>query len=281
MKRLTVNWHLVKDCNYKCSFCYAHFSSIKKNLDFDNSLRLLEQIKSAGIYKINFAGGEPLLNKNTGEYIKYAKQIGLKTSIISNASLMTNGWLNEYGKYTDQIGISCDSLSDITNKSLGRGFGNHVDITKRAITRINQLKTEKNINIKTKLNTVVLRANHHEDWNRFIKEYEIDRWKVLKILKIEGENDHVYDDLSITDKQFHKFIERHSTLLKEGILIKENNDDMEMSYIMITPDGRFYQNKNNEYVYSDRILDMGFRAALEQTGFDCEKFDHRGGSYEV
>jgi len=241
----------------------------------------LERIKSAGIYKINFAGGEPLLNKNTGEYIKYAKNIGLKTSIISNASLMTNGWLKEYGKYTDQIGISCDSLNDTTNQSLGRGFGNHVTIVKRAFTRINQLKTKQNINIKTKLNTVVLRANHCEDWNGFIDEYEIDRWKVLKILKIEGENDHVYDDLSISDKQFNKFIDRHSGLLKEGILVKENNDDMEMSYIMITPDGRFYQNKNNEYVYSDSILDRGFIPALEQTGFDCKKFDDRGGSYDL
>jgi radical S-adenosyl methionine domain-containing protein 2 len=241
----------------------------------------LERIKSAGIYKINFAGGEPLLNKNTGEYIKYAKDIGLKTSIISNASLMTNGWLNKYGQYTDQIGISCDSLDDTTNQSLGRGFGNHVDITKRALRRINQLKTEKNINIKTKLNTVVLRANHHEDWNMFIEEYKIDRWKVFKILKIVGENDHVYDDLSINDKQFTKFIGRHSNLLKKGILVKENNDDMEMSYIMITPDGRFYQNQNNEYVYSDSILDMGFKATLEQTGFDCDKFDNRGGSYDL
>ena len=44
---------------------------------------------------------------------------------------------------------------------------------------------------------VVLRDNYLEDWNDFINEFKIDRWKVFKILRIEGENDHVYDDISI------------------------------------------------------------------------------------
>ena len=33
LNRITLNWHLEKDCNYKCKFCYAHFSKIKTNLN--------------------------------------------------------------------------------------------------------------------------------------------------------------------------------------------------------------------------------------------------------
>ena len=281
LHRITVNWHLEKDCNYKCKFCYAHFSKVKTNLNLVEGYRLLEEIKNNNIYKINFAGGEPLLNKNIGKFIKFSKEIGLKTSIITNASRMTDSWLWKYGKYLDQIGISCDSLDNITNTKIGRGFGQHVEITERALTRINKLNNDLNLNIQTKLNTVVLRDNHNEDWNNFVIRNKVNRWKVLKILKIEGENDHVYDELSINDIDFYNFIKRHKLLLDRNILIKEDNNDMESSYIMISPDGKFYQNHNNAYIYSDNILDVGFQDAIKQTGFDYDKFIIRGGNYTL
>ena len=102
LKRITVNWHLEKDCNYKCKFCYAHFSHINTNLNIDQGFALIDEIKNNDIYKINFAGGEPLLNKNVGEFIKYSNQQGLKTSIITNGSRMTKKWLTNYGRYLNQ-----------------------------------------------------------------------------------------------------------------------------------------------------------------------------------
>ena len=279
MKRITVNWHLEKDCNYKCKFCYAHFSHINTNLNIDQGFALIDEIKNNDIYKINFAGGEPLLNKNVGEFIKYSNQQGLKTSIITNGSRMTKKWLTNYGRYLDQIGISCDSIENITNTKIGRGFGNHVEITERLLTRINSINVNNDLNIQTKLNTVILRNNHMEDWNDFIIRNNINRWKVFKILRIVGENDHVYDGLSISDKQFYNFIDRHRFLNDKGILIKEDNEDMNNSYIMITPDGKFYQNSNNQYIYSESILDIGFKNAIKQTGFNYETYEKRGGNY--
>lgn len=281
MKRITVNWHLEKDCNYKCKFCYAHFSHINTNLDIDQGFSLIDEIKKNDIYKINFAGGEPLLNKNVGEFIKYSKQLGLKTSIITNGSRMTKKWLTKYGRNLDQIGISCDSLDNRTNTKIGRGFGNHVEITERLLSRINLMNENDGLNIQTKLNTVVLRNNHIEDWNDFIIRNNVKRWKVFKILKIVGENDNVYDKLSINDKQFYNFIDRHRLLNDKGILVKEDNEDMSNSYIMITPDGKFYQNSNNQYIYSDSILDVGFKNAIKQTGFDYDTYEKRGGDYRL
>lgn len=140
------------------------------------------------------------MNKNLGEYIKFAKlEAGLKTSIITNASHMTNTWLMTYGRFLDQIGISCDSLDDNVNKELGRGFGQHVAITERALRRINKLNSDQELNIKVKLNTVVMQQNYMEDFTDFILANGINRWKIFKMLKIEGENDHVYDELKLSD----------------------------------------------------------------------------------
>jgi len=52
---LTVNWHLEKDCNYKCSFCYAHFDHVIKNLDLQEGFKLIKALRKEGnFYKINF-----------------------------------------------------------------------------------------------------------------------------------------------------------------------------------------------------------------------------------
>jgi len=122
---------------------------------------------------------------------------------------MTNSWLLNYGKYIDQIGISCDSLDDTIQKKLGRGFGQHVDITKRALKRVRKLNEDFGYNIQVKLNTVVLRQNYMEDWTDFILQNGVQRWKIFKILKIEGENEDSYDDLSVTEEQFKMFTDRH------------------------------------------------------------------------
>ena len=47
------------------------------------------------------------------------------------------------------------------------------------------------------------------------------------------------------------------------VLAPENNFEMTNSYVMINPVGQFYQNKDNKYVISDNILDIGVERALE------------------
>lgn len=56
---------------------------------------MIKKLKDEGnVGKINFAGGEPLMNPFLGEYIKYSKDLGIVTSIVTNASRMTIPWLS-------------------------------------------------------------------------------------------------------------------------------------------------------------------------------------------
>ena len=234
---LTVNWHLEKHCNYKCSFCYAHFADVVKGLEKADGIKLLRSLRDAGFFKVNFAGGEPLLNQHLGEYVKAAKELGLKTSIITNASRLTATWLESYGPFLDQIGVSCDSLDDQVNKEMGRGFGNHVAVTERALRRVHQLNETRGLDVKVKLNTVVMRQNHFEDWSDFIVRNGVQRWKVFKVLKIEGENDKGFEDKAVSDVDFEAFVARHAHLEKRGVVVAaEDNDAMTSSYVMVTPD---------------------------------------------
>ena len=56
LKRITVNWHLEKDCNYKCKFCYAHFSHINTNLNIDQGFALIDEIKNNTVFKLTLGG---------------------------------------------------------------------------------------------------------------------------------------------------------------------------------------------------------------------------------
>ena len=279
---LTLNWHLEKSCNYKCSFCYAHFEDVESGLEKEDGMRMLRAVRDSGFFKVNFAGGEPLLNQHLGGYIKGAKLLGLKTSIITNASRMTAAWLENYGPYLDQIGISCDSLDEKVNKAIGRGFGSHVAVTERALRRVRALNEAQGLDIKVKLNTVVMRQNHSEDWSEFLLSNGVQRWKIFKVLKIEGENDEGFDDVAVTDDDFDAFVARHAHLEALGVVMApENNEAMTESYVMLTPDGRFYQNTDGHYTYSEPVLAVGVDQALRQTGFDYQKFVDRGGAYAL
>lgn len=168
-------------------------------MEKEQGIDLIKKLYDFGIYKINFAGGEPLLNKHLSDYIKYSRLLGLKVSIITNASRMTPGWILKNCPNIDQVGISCDSLDDNVQKSIGRGFGNHVEVTKRALNRIRAFNKDFDQNVRIKLNTVVMRQNYQEDWSDFILEHGVQRWKMFKILLIKGENDEFYEESSITD----------------------------------------------------------------------------------
>lgn len=79
--------------------------------------------------------------------------------------------------------------------------------------------------------------------------------------------------LDVTDAEFNAFQERHADVEQ---MVSEDNNEMTSSYIMITPDGRFYQ-----YTESQPILDVGMQVALEHVGFNYENFQRRGGAYTL
>ena len=80
--------------------------------------------------------------------------------------------------------------------------------------------------------------------------------------------------------QYNSFLVRHHKLSRKGILIDEDDNDMTNSYIIITPDGRFYQNTSGKYIYSKNILTHGF-GVISETEFNVMKYIERDGSYLV
>ena len=77
------------------------------------------------------------------------------------------------------------------------------------------------------------------------------------------------------------YVERNRVVEVDGIrVVPESNKAMTESYVMVDPAGRFFDNAQGFYTYSDPILEVGVTAALQQVSIDTERFRQRGGEYD-
>ncbi|MGB3205998.1 MAG: viperin family antiviral radical SAM protein [Crinalium sp.] len=273
MQPISVNFHLWKPCNYHCKFCFATFRDVQGYLSCSDAKRLLLLLREAGTEKINFAGGEPTLHPYFSELLSEARRLGFVTSIVSNGARIAE-LLEKDADNIDWVALSVDSASEVIQKSLGRGNGDHVE---RSIALFDELHR---YNIHVKLNTVVTSLNFQEDMSAFVRRVRPERWKVFQVLKVDGQNDGSVEELLISTQQFQEFVERHENLSKEGFQpVAEANDLMKNSYVMIDPQGRFYNDNMGSYLYSCPILEVGVNAALSQVAWNVDNFLARDGIY--
>lgn len=91
--------------------------------------------------------------------------------------------MDSVAKHIDIISVSCDSFDEQLNIQIGRGQGSHLAPVQEVARLCKKYK------VKFKLKTAVNRYNVHEDMNRQIQALQPYRWKCVKVLVIEGEND--------------------------------------------------------------------------------------------
>lgn len=106
-------------CNMTCKFCYHSVGLNPKGvMKFDLFTKIINDIKESGtklkVLRL-YAFGEPLLNKNFVEMVKYAKEAGIAETIdtTSNGSFLTpelNLRLIDAG--LDRINISVYGMND-------------------------------------------------------------------------------------------------------------------------------------------------------------------------
>lgn len=276
-----VNYHYTRVCNYACEFC---FFTQKQNqrLSLEESFEGIKKLREYGVEKINFAGGEPFVHaKDLGEMIRYAKSLGMATSVITNGSLIKEGWFEAYGDSLDMFGISMDSFNEDCNIKYGRGKGNQVELVKKWVS------VAKSYGCIIKLNTVVHKGNVEEDMNDSIEALGLDRWKVFQVRYVPNENglsnqetkqQRNAKELLITKEAYQSFIERHATQLP---LIAESNEVMIDSYYMFDEQFRFiYNDENGVNHYTDSILNQPIERLIEEVNFNEKHFDERKGDFE-
>jgi radical SAM protein with 4Fe4S-binding SPASM domain len=111
--RLTdVYLHLTDRCNLRCLYCYnrSHREPGGPDRELSNTeLRdLVRQLAEIGAAGAVFTGGEPLLREDTLEVARYARQLGLSTTLLTNGTLL-DGLAGQVAEVFDDVIVSLDS----------------------------------------------------------------------------------------------------------------------------------------------------------------------------
>ena len=280
-----INWHFWPWCNYGCKFCFARFEDIPRadRLPKEIALTVPEMLAEAGADKITFVGGEPTLCPYLGDLLAASKDVGLTTCIVSNASGLTENFLDKWGHLIDWVGLSIDASSDQIHAEIGRGMrgdlarsrSHHLELATDAWDRC------RSRGIRMKLNTVVCKPNLDDDMMELVLKLRPERWKIFEVLPVDGQNDGDVDDLLLDEGEFQTWVDRHASIADEGIqFVPESNELMRGSYAMMDALGRFYSNSEGGHAYGPSILDVGVSEAWEQNCFFEDRFHDRGGVYE-
>jgi|GEM_PF-449365 len=267
----SVNLHVLRECNLACRFCFATFRDVHGRQSASDWREVLKQLADAGTQKVNFAGGEPTLLKDMGKLIRFAKSLGMTTSIVTNGIRLACV-LKEAEGDLDWVGLSVDSSDEDIQQQLGRGRGTHV----QDALELGQLARRHGCRLK--LNSVITALNANEDMSPFVRALSPDRWKVFQVLDVKGQNDGSVEELLIEKQAFDAFVDRHRA---QGLdVIAESNEEMLESYVMVDPLGRFFSDSGRRHSYSERIVEVGVPKAYAQVIHLPKKTAARGGYYD-
>ena len=280
----SVNFHLWQPCNMRCGFCFARFLDVKGeilpkgHLNREDCLKVVKMLTHAAFDKINFAGGEPTLCPWLPELIRTAACGGMTTAVVTNGTKITPEWLDAVQGSLNWIALSIDTVNPAILTRTGRRTVSG-PLTEEDYLRVISLIKQNGIRLK--INTVVTADTWQEDFTDFIRSVSPERWKILRMLPVAGQNDDGIERHAITQSKFQAYVNRNSRVSECGIaVVHEDNDVMRGSYVMVDPAGRFFDNVRGGHTYSKPIIEAGVEAALKEVVGDSDLFLRRGGFYD-
>jgi hypothetical protein len=167
---------------------------------------VIRALCDARAQKLTFAGGEPTLHPDLPALLSFAKGLGVVTCVVTNGHRLEQ-LIDVAAGDIDWVGLSVDSADEETRKALGRGRGAHV---RRSIAHAEMCR---DAGIQLKLNTVVTALTWQEDLHELIRVIQAERWKVLQVLRVAGQNDGRVEPLLVSQDQFRDFVERHRCIV--------------------------------------------------------------------
>ena len=209
MKPNVVNFHITDRCNYHCQYCFAKFK--KKDPSLEEAKHIVDEIKGYFVEygitngRINLAGGEPTVYPYIEEIIRYIHKQGIKCSIITNGSHLTEEFCIRMSGMLDMIGISIDAATEDGNIRVGRCNMNGVPNFDQ-LARISDIIHTNGIRLK--INTVVSKLNLHEDLNSVYGRLRPNKVKLFYM--------HVVDNINASARTLEPTREEYESFVKKS-----------------------------------------------------------------
>jgi len=223
LHKFTLQWHLTERCNLRCRHCYQNRLYLNKENSLERKKEIINQfIKFCKKIKreptIAFTGGEPLiLGDELFELLEYCNKNKIKTSILSNGTLLTSDICKRLIENNiDYVQISLDGAKEETHDFV-RGVGNY----KKAIAAIKLLVENR---IKTAVMFVFHKKNHLEvqELITLCNELKVNALGITELVP-EGTGDSLRE-LLLTPEEVHQMYlniyNKQAELRQNGSVLK-------------------------------------------------------------
>jgi radical SAM protein with 4Fe4S-binding SPASM domain len=141
---LYVEFSPVGACNHRCKFCAVDYIGYQsKRLDLEHITPRLQEMGRLGVKSIMFAGeGEPLLHKQLPEMIEICTESGIDTAITTNATVVSDKFLDRALPHVSWIKASMNAGSAKTyaevHQTRDSDFQKAITNLQRLVERRNQ-----------------------------------------------------------------------------------------------------------------------------------------------
>lgn len=109
--------HPTRRCNLTCMHCYSRSGpSVDAALSIDTLRAVLYDAADLGYDVVGISGGEPLMYPPLRQLLQTAKSLGLRTTVTTNGTLLTDRRLAEIAGLVDVLAISLDGAAATHNR---------------------------------------------------------------------------------------------------------------------------------------------------------------------
>lgn len=263
---------LTERCNLRCKHCFVSSTLSGNILDFsDIQNKIIPGLVKSNVTKVTLTGGEPFVYPKLYEVIKLLFSSDIEVSVCTNATLITESFLNSIQDLKGKIHFNV-SLDGFSPSSHGRFRGNEDPVLfSRIIDNITLLGMQK------LLNGILVTPNNYscmDDYERICKFANKCGAKYVLMNPLSkfgrGENS---SELAFTDNEMLKLksvIQKYSNNKLEVVFIRFPNDEKkplskcnagEILYIFTNGDIAFCpymafaaKDKSSKYKYEDFII---------------------------
>ncbi|MEW6034649.1 MAG: radical SAM protein [Chloroflexota bacterium] len=234
--RPIVVWNCTRRCNLRCVHCYAGSSDegYEGELGHEEARSFIRDLAEFGVPVLLFSGGEPLLREDVLELAAFARELGLRTVLSTNGTLITEGValrLKDVG--FAEVGISLDGIGVRNDRFRGQRGAYQA--------ALQAIRNCVGIGQKVSLRFTITRRNHMDIPAIFdlVERESVPRLCLYHLAYVGRGSRMQGDDLgpaetrAVVDYVFDRTVEMHRRGLKKEVLTVDNHADGVYLYLRV------------------------------------------------
>lgn len=250
-------------CNLECSHCHIEASPQgQNNMTAETARLVVDKLKEIDVKRVEFTGGEPLLNDNLKLFIEELSNSGKELAVRTNLTLLNHNSYKHYiklfkEKKVEVIASLPSYFADETDRQRGR------EVFTQTIEALKELNRAGYGTVEHKLNLVY---NPTSDYLPASQSELESSFKTILSREQGVEFNRLFTITNVPIKRFRKFLEDEKRLESYQSLLKENYNPATVESIMC---------RNTLSVnYKGEVFDCDFNLALgrEVKGVQAGRF---------